>query len=420
MTEALEMDPETPVSSIDAGVTGSMRSALANQAFRRLVVALATSQAGDWLYNVALLTLVFERTHSAAWLSATTAARVLPIVLLGPLGGVVADRFDRRRTMIVCDVVRAGLMLALALVAVLSLPTILAPVVAGLATAVSAPYPTCVAASVPRLVPNEDLAAANAVRAVVGPLCIVLGPAIGALLLLAGPVSLIFTVNAATFVVSAAVVASLHPGAAFRPSGRAQRSHLLAEVTEGAGALWRNRFALRLVSADVLCSVLYGVETVALVLVSSRLGVSGQGYGLLLASVGAGGVLGSVVAPRLVRAGAMPRVIAVMLVLAAVPFALMPLIGSLPGVMLLAAVMGAASMVVEISTETILQRTLDDAVFARAYGFAFPASIAGIAIGAAIAAPLISWCGLVGAMMLVGLAAVVYAVALCLPVRRHR
>jgi hypothetical protein len=98
----------------------------------------------------------------------------------------------------------------------------------------------------------------------------------------------------------------------------------------------------------------------------------------------------------------------------------MPLIRSLPGVMLLAAVMGAASMVVEISTETILQRTLDDAVFARAYGFAFPASIAGIAIGAAIAAPLISWCGLVGAMMLVGLAAVVYAVALCLPVRRHR
>ncbi|MCW2781823.1 MAG: transporter [Marmoricola sp.] len=420
MAEALEMDPQTSCSTAKTGATGSMRAALANPAFRRLVIALTTSQAGDWLYNVALLAFVYERTHSAAWLSATTAIRVLPIVLLGPLGGVVADRFDRRRTMIVCDLVRAGLMLTLVLVAVLELPTILAPVVAGLATAASAPYPPCTAASVPRLVPDEDLAAANAVRAVVGPLCIVLGPALGALLLLAGPVSLIFAVNAGTFVVSAVVVASLHAGAPFRPSRRTQRSHLLAEMAEGAGALWCNRFALRLVSADLVCSFLYGVETVALVLVSSRLGLSDQGYGLLLAAAGAGGVLGSVLAPRVARAGATSRVIAVMLVVAAVPLALMPLMPSLPGVLLLAALMGAASMLVEVSTETVLQRTLDDAVFGRAYGFAFPASIAGIAIGAAVAAPLIAWWGLVDAMLLVGVTAVGYAIVLCLPGRRSR
>ena len=64
-----------------------MRSALRHRNFRRLLVGLAVSQAGDWLYNVALLAFVYERTHSASWLAATTAARVLPIVVLGPLAG---------------------------------------------------------------------------------------------------------------------------------------------------------------------------------------------------------------------------------------------------------------------------------------------------------------------------------------------
>ena len=65
--------------------------------FRRLLASLAVSLAGDWLYNLALLAFVYERTHSSAWLGITTAARVLPIVVCGPLGGVVADRYDRRR-----------------------------------------------------------------------------------------------------------------------------------------------------------------------------------------------------------------------------------------------------------------------------------------------------------------------------------
>ena len=70
-----------------------MITVLRNRSFRRLIAAQAVSQLGDWLYNVALLALVFERTHSVGWLGATTAARVLPIVLLGY--GVL--RWFRRR-----------------------------------------------------------------------------------------------------------------------------------------------------------------------------------------------------------------------------------------------------------------------------------------------------------------------------------
>jgi hypothetical protein len=58
---------------------------LRQRSFRRLLAALTVSQLGDWLYNVALLALVYDRTGSASWVSATTAARVLPIVVLGPI-----------------------------------------------------------------------------------------------------------------------------------------------------------------------------------------------------------------------------------------------------------------------------------------------------------------------------------------------
>jgi len=111
-----------------------MNAARHNPRFRRLLAGLAISQAGDWLYNLALLTLVFERTHSAAWVGLTTVARVLPIVICGPLGGVVADRYDRRKVMLASDAIRVALMLALALVAAAGLPVVLAPAMAALAT----------------------------------------------------------------------------------------------------------------------------------------------------------------------------------------------------------------------------------------------------------------------------------------------
>src|ERR1700759_2066224 len=82
--------------------------------FALLLLSLAVSACGDWLYNVALLAIVFYRTHSASWMALTTAAPVVPVVALGPLGGVLADRYDRRRLILVSDLARAALMVTLA------------------------------------------------------------------------------------------------------------------------------------------------------------------------------------------------------------------------------------------------------------------------------------------------------------------
>lgn len=72
-----------------------LRIALRSRNLRLLLAGLATSQAGDWLYNLALLAFVYERTHSSLWVGLTTAARIVPEVALGSLGGVLVDRVDR-------------------------------------------------------------------------------------------------------------------------------------------------------------------------------------------------------------------------------------------------------------------------------------------------------------------------------------
>jgi len=282
--------------------SGTIRSALRYPAFRSLLAGLAISQVGDWLYNLALVAMVYQRTHSAVWAGITTAARVVPIVALGPLGGVVADRFDRRQVMIVSDLARLALMVVLALIAVAHLPIAAAPLVAAAATAAAAPYLPCVSAVTPKLVPDADLPGANAARSAVTGVGIIAGPALGGVLLLLGSPALAFLLNAVTFGLSALAVLAVPGRGTFRPSQPGQRSGgLLAEVAAGAAVLRAHPQALRLVGADIMCSLMYGMQTVLLLLVSRRIGLGTHGYGYLFAGIGAGALLGTALASRALR-----------------------------------------------------------------------------------------------------------------------
>src|SRR6478672_4243885 len=93
------------------------RGVLAIREARALIGASAASQIGDWLYNAALLGYVFGATHSAVWVGAATICRLLPYVLLGPFGGVIADRYPRRTVLVLGSMLRLALMLVLAAVA---------------------------------------------------------------------------------------------------------------------------------------------------------------------------------------------------------------------------------------------------------------------------------------------------------------
>ncbi|MBB5956708.1 dTMP kinase [Saccharothrix tamanrassetensis] len=108
----------------DGGTAGStshrIRSVLAIRPFRRLWGVTYLCSVGDWLSLLALTGLVSKLTQSYQWesfaLSLVVLTQLLPGILFAPLGGVLADRFDRRRIMVVCDLLRGGLFISIALV----------------------------------------------------------------------------------------------------------------------------------------------------------------------------------------------------------------------------------------------------------------------------------------------------------------
>jgi MFS family permease len=395
--------------TIQNAPAGTIRSALRYPAFRSLLAALAVSGVGDWLYNLALVVLVWDRTHAALWTGATTAARVVPMVLLGPLGGVLADRFDRRRIMIASDVLRMVFMIMLAAVAAAGLPIVLAPVIAALATAASVPYLPCVSAITPRVVDDADLPGANAARSAVTGLAIIVGPALGGVLLLLGSPGVAFAVNALTFGLSAAAVLSIRAGL-FRPAHSAERpAGLLRGITQGAAALRAHPEAMRLVGADIMCSVLYGTQTVLLLVVSRHIGLGTQGYGYLFAGIGAGGLAGAALAGR-ASSSQRPRwILAAALACAGLPMLLLAVTRWPAMAILLAGLTGTGALLVEILTETCLQRVLDEDVFGRAYGLALPASVGGIVVGSLVAPALVAVLGGSGALIAVGTVVLAYA-----------
>ena len=399
--------------NIQQAKPGTIRAALRYPAFRWLLGGLAVSQLGDWLYNLALIALVYERTHSALWAGITTAARVVPVVALGPLGGVVADRFDRRRVMITCDVARIVLMVLLALFVATHAPILLAPVIAAVATAFATPYLPCVAATTPRLVDDADLPGANAARSAVNGLGIIAGPALGGVLLLLGSPALAFPLNAVTFGLAALAVLAIPADQTFRPARSEGRPDgLLRGMAEGAQALRSHPAALRLVGADIMCSLIYGAQTVLLLLVSRSLGMGAHGYGYLFAGIGAGALAGTALAGRVQRWGHPRFVLAAALAAVGLPMPLLA-IAHWPAIAIaLVAATGAGAVLVEILTETGLQRMLDEDVFGRAYGLALPASLAGIVVGSLVAPLLTDVLGGRGALVAMGLAVLAYALFL--------
>jgi predicted MFS family arabinose efflux permease len=385
------------------------RAALSVRNVRLLLTGLAASQAGDWLYNLALLALVYGRTHSSVWVGLTTAARILPEVGLGPLGGILADRVDRRQLMIGSDAIRAASMAALALVAIAHAPIIFAPVLAALCTGAGSAYAPCVLAVLPRLATDEQLPAANAARVSIQSICIVAGPLFGAMLMLLGSAAIAFITNGATFLAGTLAVAALPRSALRAPAGLSkQRTGLRQELKAGWEALRGYNDAIAIVGANVLASAAYGGLTVVFVILGHRLGLGAAGYGYLLAAMGAGGVLAAGISTKAAGSENPNRALIASMLVVGAPLPLLAITGWVPAALLLAAVFGAGSVTAEVIGDTCLQRSLDPAVFARAYGLALPAFLGGIAAGALIAPLAIALVGVTGTLAMIASAVLAY------------
>lgn len=388
---------------------GTIRSALRYPAFRWLLSALAVSQVGDWLYNLTLVSLVYQRTGSVLWAGVTTAARVVPIVLLGPVGGVIADRFSRRAVMVISDITRLVLMLLLAVVAAAHLPIVLAPVIAALATLAATPQLPAVAAVTPRLVGEPDLPGANAAQAAVTAVALIAGPALGGVLLLAGSAPLAFVLNAATFAVSALAVLAIRGDAFAAPRSGARPTSVLAGIRSGAAVLRGMPSALWLVGGDIVGSLVCGSLTVLLLVVARQAGMGAQGYGYLFAAVGVGGLAGTGLAGRALSVRRPRYVLAAALAAAGLPLLLLAVVHLPLLAIALASVTGAGAVLLQVIMGTGLQRSVDPALLGRVFGLAMPVSLGGIVAGSLIAPALLHLLGGPGALVACGAAILGYA-----------
>jgi hypothetical protein len=241
-------------------------------------------------------------------------------------------------------------------------------------------------------------------------------------LLLLGSAAVAFAVNGVTFLIGAAVVAAL-PREALRRSGGAPTGTVLSDIAAGWRGLRSRRDTLPVVGTEVLASALYGALTVLYVLVADRLDLGPGGYGYLLSASAMGGVLAAGAADR-AAATRQPRIaLGAAVVLLAVPLPFLGVAGWLPGVLALAAFFGAGSIVTDVVADTNLQRSLDPAVFGRAYGIVLSASIGGIAAGALLAPVAVWLVGVEGTLIGLGTLTMAYGAAVLLPtsrlVRRH-
>jgi len=247
---------------------------------------------GDTLHYIALVVLVFQLTGRGVAVTALVAAEIVPVLVLGPIAGVIIDRFSRKGVLIASDIVRATLVLSLvgpqgAWHAYL--------VAAGLAAGNTFFNPT-VQAVIPALTTEEQRLAANSVAWSTGRLVQIVASAVSGGLIAFLGTGPAFVLNAASFVVSALLLVRLpvpaHAGQLGAGTKRGLGSYV-GEARAGLAYAARDRFVSRLLVVQSLASFAVGATgAMLIVLAEQHLRLPPAGFAWLIGAIGVGALLG--------------------------------------------------------------------------------------------------------------------------------
>lgn len=277
--------------------TSGLFAALAYRPFALLWLSQVVSRVGDSLTTIALAWWVLEATGSAGSMAQVLIAGTTPQILLLLVGGVVVDRVDRLRLLIVCDVVRCvciGAIAVLAAVDGLAFWHLIAfSAVFGAAVAFTFPAFT---ALTPVLVPTEALVSANSLRSLGIRMASIVGPALGGLIVAAGGTAIAFGLDAVTFAVSGTLLLAAARLVSARPTVAGQSGVLAgaaADLREGFATVFRSPWLwVTIALAGVSNLTISGPIQAALpLLVDEELGGSVRVYSLLYAVVATGAVI---------------------------------------------------------------------------------------------------------------------------------
>ncbi|MCX6021968.1 MAG: MFS transporter [Chloroflexi bacterium] len=347
-----------------AGVAGALVSLIKYKDFRYLWLGTVFSSAGQWIQQVTLGWLVYDMTGSTVQLGLINGVRAIPFLLTGPLGGVIADRVDRRQLMMYTQVFLVVTTFLMGVLVALNMHQVWHLFVFTLLTGVAWSFNQPVRqALVANVVPRHDLANAVALNSAGFNMSRILGPSLGGLLILWFGAAGNFFVQSVGYVMVTLMVflTTIPPGA---PAAARQQS-VANNMAEGARWVWANPL-MRMLMMMALVPVVFALPYAALMPVFAQdvLGIGPGGLGLLLSAVGIGAFTGAmgVASIRVQRRGRLliGAIIALGLSLIAFSFT-----RTLPMAIFTLALTGASQMAYMATNQTVLQMMIPDELRGR-------------------------------------------------------
>jgi MFS family permease len=353
-------------SSPDAAMLSgsSLLAAMGDRDFRLLFWGQLVSQIGDQFLFIAALSIINRLTASPLALSGLALAISIPQLTFGLIGGVVVDRFDRKRVMIASDVLRALVILPALLVNQRSDVWLLYPAAAGLATIGTAFYPAR-NAIIPNIVPQKMLLSANTLIQVSYIIALICGATLaGFAVRLWGPDAAILF-DSASFTVSALLIAFMRIPPNVGDSHESART-VWGQLAQGLRYVAGSHLLLRVLAITAIAALGIGaIQILGLNFLNLRLKVTEQGFGLTMAMVGIGVALGGALVQRLASRMPANQVVGLCLAgvgIAIVVFALAPHFWL---VLVAAAGIGLCLVVARAGLATLTQQLVPDEVRGR-------------------------------------------------------
>jgi predicted MFS family arabinose efflux permease len=380
-----------------------------NRDFRSLFFASVISLGGDWFLWVAINSLIYEATHKALYVGLAILAQEFAFFLASPIGGVLADRLDRRKLMIVCDLARAVVCVAFLLVGpdTIWLAYVLLPMLAAFA----APFDPAFSAATPNVVEPQDLPAANALNGSLWGTMLAVGAGLGGLVSAKFGADTAFLVDAVSFLVSAGLLMSI----------RRRFSEARTEAGEHPSAVEATRETLRFAQQDhrvlSLLAVKFGFGAAAgllaliPVMALDVFKAGNVGFGILMAARGVGALIGPFLGHRIAGPGHRRLFPAIGLSLAVFGLGYMAL-GAAPSLAIAAvticvAHLGGGSQWM-LSTYG-LQVLVPDHVRGRIFGFDYMLVTLSLAVSAVVASAVADHIGAPTTVSILGGVALVWA-----------
>ena len=397
-------EPVTPVRGVRRALRDtwtSLASVFVSPALRRIQLALAGSMIGDWAYATAVIVWAYGE-GGAELVGLWGAVRLLLMAFAAPIGSSLADRLPRKAVLIGSDLVRAALVCAAAVMLIVDAPAMAILAVATLTALIGCVFRPAQMAWLPSLTTKpEQLTAANGASSTIESLAFFLGPALGALLVSATNVQTVFFLNAATFLLSAALVYGIRPVVRDAPGdGRddedaGEKVGMLREMGGGFTHIAHDRDLL-MVAVLVCAQTIVAGATIVLgvVLAVDVLDAGPEAVGIIDSMFGVGAIVGGFFAIARSTRNRLAGDLALGTALWSLPLLFIVVYPSPVTVFAAVILLGFGNPLVDVNFATIVQRLTPDAVLGRVFGAYEGALIGTMALGSALTPQLLDQIGL--------------------------